>query len=104
MSRPGSRSASLRFAARCPIRNVVPFAGREVDDAIVASASAAPGLCESRPGPSAQRRDEQAEAQEAGDKSGKYQDNPADQRGRSGALEVQRPQAIRGEGGAEPCD
>ena len=100
-----SRAAlGLAPAAAALIRDLAPFARFEVDDAIVTSALAAAARqrCEPCGGPPANDRHEQRGPQRVRNKTRKCQKDSTDYGGDAGGLQVHRPHAPFGKGGAEP--
>ena len=100
-----SRAAlGLAPATTSLIRNLVPLVRFEVDDAIVALAVAPPAsgqCCELSGRPPASARHEQRGTHGVSNKTRKCQKDSTKHGGDAGGLQMYRPQAPLGKGGAE---
>jgi hypothetical protein len=100
-----SRAAlGLAPATTSLIRNLMPLVRFEVDNAIVASVVAPPATSqrgELSGRPPANDRDEQRGAHGVSNKTRKCQKDSTKHGGDAGGLQMHRPQALLGEGGAE---
>src|SRR3954465_16073287 len=100
-----SRAAlGLAPATTSLIRNLMPLVRFEVDDAIVASVAAPPATSqrgELSGRPPANDRDKQRGAHGVSNKTRKCQKDSTKHGGDAGGLQMHRPEALLGEGGAE---